>query len=98
MFGGEITDNECWGNHFPAPPFYYYVDECYINGFDFDGLQSVYVRGKGEYIHSIVPAFGHWTTAKAEGTPTVNRATCEGGSLPPGPSDLECELDSEQLE
>ena len=35
----------------------------------------------------------HWTTAKAEGTVTHDRATCAVHDLPIG-SSLECELDS----
>ena len=94
VFGGGNTGATCWGNHFPSPPFYYYVDDCRVNAFDFDGPSSVFIRLKGIYTNSLVPSFGHWTTAKAEGTVTTDRAVCAGGSLPIGPSDLECELDS----
>jgi hypothetical protein len=94
VFGGGNTGATCWGNHFPKPPFYYYVDDCRVNAFDFDGPSSVFIRLKGIYTNTLVPSFGHWTTAKAEGTVTTDRAVCAGGSLPAGPSDLECELDS----
>ena len=43
---------------------------------------------------SVVPVlFDHWTTAKAEGTVTHDKATCAVHNLPIG-SSLECELDS----
>ena len=43
---------------------------------------------------SVVPVLlDHWTTAKAEGTVTHDRATCAAHNLPSG-SSLECELDS----
>lgn len=92
VFGGGSTATDCWGNHYPEPPFFYYVDDCYENAFDFDGPSSVFIRLKGEYYHLVIPVFNHWITAKAEGTVTHDLATCAVGNLPIG-SDLECELD-----
>ena len=65
-----------------------------MNAFDFDGPSSVFIRLKGEYRHSVVQLlFNHWTTAKAEGTVTHDKATCAVHNLPIG-SSLECEIDS----
>ena len=97
VFGGHDGDTDCWGNHYPSPPFFYYVDDCYVNSFDFDGPTSVHIRLKGEYEWQIIPGtggvFDHQTTAKAEGTVTHDRAVCTVVDLPLG-SSLECELDS----
>ena len=97
VYGGGNTATDCWGNHYPSPPFYYYVDDCYVNSFDFNGPSSVHIRLKGEYEWQIEPGqggvFDHQTTAKAEGTVTHDRAVCTVIDLPIG-SSLECELDS----
>ena len=94
VYGVNNMATDCWANHFPNPPFDYWKEDCYANGFDFNCPSRVYIQQKGEYSHYLFPPFGHWTTAKAEGTITHYLATCRGGSLPIGPSDLECELDS----
>ena len=97
VFGGSNLATNCWGNHIPSPPFFYYVDDCYVNSFDDSGPSSVHIRLKGEYEWRIIPfvggAFDHQTTAKAEGTVTHDRAVCTVTNLPIG-SSLECELDS----
>ena len=95
VYDGGNTLTDCWGNH-TLPGYYYYVDDCLVNAHDFVGQYSVFIRLKGTYTHTLYPPFGHFTTAKAEGTVTQNRAVCEGGSLPFA-SDLECELDSALL-
>ena len=91
VFGGTNTATDCWGNH-SIPPFFYYESSCNVNAFDFDGPASVNIRLKGVYNHIYDSAFDHWSTAKAEGTVTEDKATCAVGGLPVL-SDLECELD-----
>ena len=94
VFDGRNFATDCWGHHSIQPPFYWYMDECNVNAFDSDGPSSVFIQLKGEYHHSVVPVLlDHWTTAKAEGTVTHDKATCAVHDLPSG-SSLECELDS----
>ena len=35
VFGGSNPATNCWGNHIPPPPFFDYVDDCYVNSLDF---------------------------------------------------------------
>ena len=103
MFDGSNRRGSCWGNHFPMPPFFYYVDECVYAGSSLSGPTRIYSTVWGEYDHRVpLSTFGHSTiaTAVARGyqvMPYVFLAECAGFSLLPYPADLECELDWEYL-
>ena len=103
VFDGSNRAGSCWGNHFPSPPFYYYVDECVYDGSSLSGPTLIYSTVRGEYDHRVpLSPFGHTTTATAAARgyqvmPYVFLAVCTGSSLPPWPADLECELAWEYL-
>ncbi len=96
VFGGSGQRGTCWGNHFPSPPFYYYVDKCTLT-YSLSGPSQIWAKTKGDYYHTQVPSWGHTTTAKAIGKgyqygAKMFDAQCTGSSLPPSPASLECEL------
>ena len=103
VYDGSDPRGNCWGNNFPSPPFYYYVEDCTITATSLNGPSSIYAKVEGEYSHALIPPWGHTTTAKATARgyynmPYVFHATCSGTSLPSDPADLECELHWEYLE
>ena len=53
MFDGSNRAGSCWGNHFPSPPFYYYVDECVYDGSSLSGPTLIYSTVRGEYDHRV---------------------------------------------